>query len=696
VVVNNSAMPNSRWYTGSGIYRNVKVLKADPLHIRPDGLRITTRSIDGGYAVIDIDLVLENTSRISRKIDLSLVLKDPGGEKVANEQISLTVYGGETTRHRRRLTVEQPRLWSPDSPDLYQCECCLTEHDRMIDLTTADFGIRLLDLDPRRGLRINGQNVKLRGTCIHHDNGVIGAVTLERAEQRRAELIKAAGFNAIRSAHHPMSKAMLDACDRIGLLVMDEAFDIWDHQKSEHDYALYFREWWSKDVEAMVSKDFNHPCVILYSIGNEIPEAATPQGARLARQMAEKIRELDQTRFITNGLNGFFTAMPIMGQIMAELAGDGILPSSPGTGNAGEINQLMMNYAKYSDHIMRSRTLGEALAEACDALDVAGYNYMSGRYRQDGERYPHRVIVGSETFPTRIGLDWPQIMACPHVIGDFTWVGFDYLGEAGCGAYDYEGQAAFFKPYPARLAFSGDIDITGHRRPMSFFREIVFGFRKDPYIAVQRVNRYGQAVSKTTWAGSDTIASWTWPGYEGQPAVIEVFSSAEEVELFSNGQSLGRQPAGTAHNFTAVFETTYQPGSIVAVSYTGGQQTGQAQLMTAGPVCRLQATADQTHLLADGADLSFISIALSDVEGCVNLSEQRQVTVSIEGPGTLQGFGSADPYGTEDFFSETKTTFDGRLLAVVRSTDTAGEIKVTLTAPGCNQSVLILKSSEIC
>ena len=350
VVVRNDAMPNSRWYTGSGIYRDTWLMTADQLHVTPDGLRIVTHSADDDLAVVEIAVTIENTGHASRTASLDLEIRDGDGIVAATDNSPFTAFPGETMTLRRRLSVAKARLWSPDQPNLYNCACAINENNLLVDESSSLFGIRTLSLDTVRGLRINGQTVKLRGTCIHHDNGVIGAATLPRAEERRAEIMKQAGFNAIRSAHNPLSKTMLEACDRLGMLVMDESFDMWQQSKSTYDYAVSFDDWWERDIEAMVAKDFNHPSVILYSIGNEIPEAGTVHGAKLNRIMTEKVRSLDPTRYVTNGVNGIFAAMPHLKEIVEELREDGLLPAETATsGAASEINQFMMNIFQDQD-----------------------------------------------------------------------------------------------------------------------------------------------------------------------------------------------------------------------------------------------------------------------------------------------------------------------------------------------------------
>lgn len=709
VIVRTGDMPNSRWYSGSGIYRNVKMLKADRLHVLPDGVRVTVKSGDGVFAVVEAAVTMENRHACRRAVRLETRIFDADGNLAVSDSSPVTLFPGDVLTARQRLDIHHPRLWDTESPHLYTCSCRLVDTmesvesvesaeqvDPVVDEAVVSFGVRTLTLDAERGLRINGKTIKLRGSCIHHDNGVIGACTFERAEERRAETLKAAGFNAIRSAHHPMSRAMLDACDRLGLLVMDEAFDVWQASKADYDYSNVFGEWWERDLEAMVDKDYNHPCVILYSTGNEIFEIGSAKGAALGRRLAEKLRALDSTRPVTNCVNAFLSAFPYMDQIQGELAQEkAVAEAALGQIEpAAEINQFMMNIFGMQEQIAGSRRIREILEESYASVDVAGYNYMVSLYEKDHTHFPNRVIVGSETCPPDIGVIWPKVKANGHVIGDFTWVGWDYIGEAGCGAFSYEQAGGFFKPYPALLAFSGDIDITGHRRPMSHYREAVFGLAQAPFIAVQRVDRHGQQVFKSQWCGNDTVSSWTWPGYEGKPAVVEVYSDAQEVELRLNGRSIGRKPAGEAHLFTAIFETTYAPGTLEAVAWSDGRETGRMLLRTAEDASRLMVETDRAVLKADGADLAYLMISVADANGTVNMSKPLPVTIRIEGAGVLQGFGSADPYGTENYFDATKTTYDGRVLAVVRTTRTPGEIRVVASAPGCGEQTVLLVARQ--
>ncbi len=672
---------DARWYTGAGIYRDTWLLSGGLVRIGPDGVRVTTPDIDTERAVVEVATRVENDSVAISSADIATEVRDADGNVVAADTAPVSVLPGEPATVRQRLYVRSPALWGPDSPALYTASVTLAGDDGAADAETVTFGIRSLQLDPDRGLRVNGKTVKLRGACVHHDNGVLGAATFPRAEERRVEILRDAGFNAIRMSHYPMSRAMLDACDRLGVLVMDEAFDMWTGAKSDFDYSLDFAQWWERDIEAMVAKDVNHPSVILYSIGNEIPETGSPAGAAWGRKLAEKVRALDGTRFVTNAVNGMLAVLGDLAALRAQ--------ASEGAG----INTLMADAGDAMNAISASELVSRRTAESFSVLDVAGVNYAEARYALDRELFPNRVIVGSETFPTRIDGNWRLVKQYGHVIGDFTWTGWDYLGEAGIGRPQYataDGRRPdFAAPFPHLLAGCGDIDITGYRRPASYYREIVFGLRSRPYLAVQRPEHHGQAFTGSPWAWSDSVASWSWPGSEGAPVTVEVYSDADEVELLVNGRSLGRQPAGQERRFRAEFEAVYEPGELVAVAYAGGAETGRDRLRSAAGPVLLRAEADRPVIAADGGDLAYVVLTLTDPSGTGCTAADRPVRVEVSGAGVLLGFGSANPSTEERFDAAERRTYDGRALAVLRPAG-PGKIRLTACAAGCDPAEVLI------
>jgi hypothetical protein len=522
----------------------------------------------------------------------------------------VTVFPGDVVTVRQRLHLEQPRRWRLDDPQLHECRVRLGDVDE--DRTT--FGIRTLSMDARRGLRLNGEPVKLRGACLHHDNGPLGAAAIGRAEERRVELLKAAGFNALRSAHNPMSRAMLDACDQLGIVVMDETFDMWAQTKSADDYALRFDDWWERDVEAMVRKDRNHPSVVFYSIGNEIPDGSTPTGVQRGRALAAKVRALDPTRYVTQAVNGLFVAeSDVLGRLR-EVGLDGTMT---------ELGDLM-------DEAMLAPAVADGTEEAFAHLDAAGYNYMWTRFDGDGDTYPNRVIVATETHIATMDRGWAAVARNPHVIGDFTWTGWDYLGEAGIGRVTDE--MSFHAPHPWVVAGCGDLDITGHRRAQSHYREILFGLSAGPHLVVRR-------------PGATGGGSWAWTDEVGEGVVV--YADADEVELLVDGEAVARKPV---ERLRAEFDVA---GEVVA--WRDGAEVGR----TAPPEPKEGLRVDRAAIAADTRDLAYVEVLTAD---------DRAVTVEVDGPGVLQGLASARPDTEEPFTGDTVTTWEGRALAVIRPT----------------------------
>ncbi|HXN59081.1 MAG TPA: glycoside hydrolase family 2 TIM barrel-domain containing protein, partial [Acidimicrobiales bacterium] len=638
---------DSRWYPGAGIHRNVWLLRAGQIHLEPRGLQVTTPELDDDIAVVSVASGVSNHSSSDSTAVVAVELLDVDGNVVSRTSAPASTVPGETAVIRHRLVVARPRRWGPDDPYLYSCRVTLEDENEVLDVEVTTFGIRALSLDPVRGLRINGEPILLRGACVHHDNGPLGACTIDRAEERRVEILKAAGFNAIRSAHNPLSRAMLHACDQLGVLVLDEAFDMWAEPKSEYDYALRFPDWWEADIEAMVRKDLNHPSVIMYSIGNEVPEAGRPYGARLGRALAEKVRSLDGTRFVTEAISGLLIGGPeLIGELRKSID-EGMARQAAETGDEAGVNTAMTNLADWMSNLMTSPVVDALSAETLSYLDVAGYNYMESRFEIDGELHPNRTIVATETHPAAIDTGWAGVVDNPHVIGDFVWTGWDYLGEAGIGRTNYitPGQpgdhSAFQGAFPWLTAWCGDIDITGHRRPQSYFREIIFGLRTDPYIAVGRPQHHGQAFSTTPWSWSDVISSWSWEGHEGGPVSVEVYADADEVELLVNGKSVGTQPAGKAGRYRAVFETAYEPGRIEAVARRAGTECGRTELQSASGPAQLEAVVDRAEITAGSHDLAYVALTLVDSDGQPFGTGAIPVEVAVDGPGVLQALGSA-------------------------------------------------------
>ncbi|MDR1640533.1 MAG: DUF4982 domain-containing protein [Clostridiales bacterium] len=667
---------DSRWYTGVGIFRGTSLMIGGEAHITENGSQISILESDESSAVISVLTTVANKGSAKKATRVEATLVDADGKEAARGEEPLTVFRGKTESLQQRLYLSNAHRWEIDTPYLYTAITRLYDNETgdLIDESSTTFGVRTLSLDPVNGLRINGKTVKLRGACVHHDNGLIGAAAIPRAEERRVQLLKAVGFNAVRSAHNPISKAFLDACDREGVVVMDELTDMWTRRKSEYDYSTAFPTHWPQLVQSIVDKDFNHPSVVMYSIGNEIMENGTPHGAEIGRQLAESLRKADPSRYTINSAN---LMMAVMDQLPKPKSKD--------------INEAMTDQASSMGKLMDSELVSIATSEAFAAVDIAGYNYASSRYVNDRIRFPNRVICGSETFPKQIASNWKLVQECSHVIGDFTWTGWDYLGEAGIGAMKYaeDGPSGFSAPYPWYIAWCGDIDITGQRRPASYYREIVFGLRKEPYIAVRYPHSYGKTLLFGMWDFVDGISSWTWTGFEGKPVEVEVYAPGDSVELYCNSQKVGE---AKLQDCKAVIATIYQPGELTAIAFQNGIEISKTSLATAlDKDLRLEAQADRQEIFANDADLCYIDIALTDGNGVVNNMSDRPVTAEVTGAGTLLGLGSANPKSEESFLSKKFDTFNGRLLAIVRPTG-VGDIQVRLSAEGCEDALVSIKA----
>ncbi len=662
VVVKNGAMTNSRWYSGSGIYRDVYLLESDLTHIGPEGVFVQTEVIEEDYAVVVVQTEVVNRSH--RKVNQSLVtsILSPEGDVVGCETTQVVLPGNTIRTISQRIVVDGPSCWSDLTPDMYESQSKLMCGTDVVDEASNAFGIRDLSLDSRNGLRVNGKTVKLRGACIHHDSGLLGAATYQDAQYRQVKRLKDAGFNAIRMAHQPMAPAMLKACDTLGVYVMDETFDMWTRCKSDFDYGMVFDEWWEKDVTAMVKKDRNHPSVIMYSIGNEIPEVGTDAGMMIADQIVSKIKSLDPTRYTLSSVNGVFASGDrvdeIVEDVVATLKAEGKIE--------GNVNHFMALMQDHMDTIVVHPIIGERLENASASVDIAGYNYMTARYEADGETYPNRVIVGSETYPPAIVKNWDLVEKLPHVIGDFTWTGWDYIGEAGVGipAYNF-GEGGFGAKFPCQLAYCGDFDLIGSRRPASYYREIAFGIRNKPYISVQDPNRYGQHLMRTPWIISDSVRSWQWDGFESKPVLVEVYSPGDEVALMLNGEEIGREAVN--ENRINTFDTSYMAGTLEAISYENGVEIGRDLLTTPNKGMVINAEVEK----GNEGELIFVNIELTDDDG--TLLPVESGIMSVEAPECiLMGLGSGDPKPKENYTGTEAHVFNGKALAIFKG-DAAGE-----------------------
>ena len=697
ITVNPSMQPNSRWYSGAGLFRGVELVHTPKLHIAFGGLHGYTKKIeytaDGApeTAFLQVAAEIRNEYAENRMAEVTFdLIREDNGETVKTSRTVTRIEPLASGTAYMTLTVDAPVLWSAEEPNLYRLQATVKEtgtykthivptEDPSEDTEAVLFGIRTVEADVKHGLRINGKAVKLKGGCLHHDNGVIGTVSLYDAEVRKVHKLKEVGFNAIRTTHNPPSAALIEACDRLGMYVFDEFTDVWGMGKQPGDYNQYFETDWEKDLAAFVKRDRCHPSVIIWSTGNEITErAGLGNGYVWATKLAEAFRRLDGSRPVSNGICSFWNGLD--DYLTAEQMKKARERAAGGMQNADISGKGDLLWEEYT----------EAFA---NGLDIVGYNYLESKYEQDHELFPERVILGSENYPKEIGQHWPMIEKTPWVIGEFTWTAWDYIGEAGIGkAMFYEpGDSRIGNPwgapspFPWRTANDADFDINGHIRPQGVYRRIIWGsgetavFSYDP-------STFDKVETLSSWGFPGVYESWNWRGQEGRNVKVLAFSQAEEVELKLNGRSLGHAKAGeaTVHDMpgTFLFCITYQPGTLEAVGYVNGQEVSRGILKTAGTAKKIRLTAEKEFLRDDGESLAYVWAEIVDGEGCVAPDAAVKLTAEVSGEAELLGFGSGNPVTDENYQKGSFTTWQGRALAVLRAGCEKGEVKLTVRADG--------------
>ena len=612
VRVDNSQQKNCRWYSGSGIYRHVWLFTTGKRYIDEWSVSVATPDIH--HVEIKADVVMEDGSR----------------KAVA-----------------KTINVDQPHLWSPDDPYLYH-----TTIEAEGDVVPVTYGIRTIEYSSDRGLYLNGKPIVLNGGCVHHDNGILGAAAYDAAEYRKAKLLKEAGFNAVRTSHNPPSEAFLRACDELGLLVIDEAFDGWRDKKNPHDYSTLIDQWWQEDIKAMVLRDRNHPSVFCWSTGNEVIERKKIEIIKTAHKLNNLCRQLDpQKRPVTSALCAWDPEWDIYDPLAAE-------------------------------------------------HDIVGYNYMIFKSKSDHERVPTRVMMQTESYPRDAWNNYRKVQDEPWVIGDFVWTAIDYLGESGIGRWYYEGDVkgeSWERPlYPWHGAHCGDIDFTGLRKPISHYRSMLWNDKGEQlYMAVREPDGYHGKVITSMWSTWPTFESWTWPGHEGKTIDVEVYSRYPKVRLYLQPAEGGKPGKGEqligekeVSEGKATFTLPYQPGILRA---EGGHET--ATLQTAGEASAIRLTADRTTLKADGQDLAFITVELTDADGIVNPTAANELTATVSGPATLIGFGNADIKDCDRYTDAKHKTWKGRALIIVRSTGKKGRVTINVEGKGLKGQHSTLKAS---
>lgn len=647
VRVDNSGQKNCRWYTGSGIYRNVKLVRTPKVHFEPWGVVVRAKADDPLNASAEVETTVANHSDKEQLVTLEGQVQSLGStERVAGFSIQTRLEAGETrTVKIPQLSLGKAELWSPESPALYQLTCSVSS-DGGTDRTEETFGVRKVEYSARHGLVLNGQPVELNGACVHHDNGPIGAAAYRDAEWRKARQLKEAGFNAVRTSHNPPSEDFLDACDHIGLLVIDESFDGWRTAKNTHDYATLFDRWWTKDIESMVMRDRNHPSIFCWSIGNEIIERKSPEAVLTAYALAGHVRKLDPTRPVTSALAAWDSDWEIYDPLAA-------------------------------------------------AHDIVGYNYMMHKGPSDHERVPDRIMMQTESYPREAFNNWARVNDYPYIIGDFVWTGIDYLGESGIGRYYYTGETEgehWQRPhFPWHGAWCGDIDLTGWRKPISYYREMLhFPGRNKLYLSVKEPSGYYGEIHETQWSVWPTWESWNWPGHEGKSIDVEIYSRYPAVRLYLNGKLVAEKPTTREQEFKAVIPVPYAPGTLRVAGVENGREVESRTLETAGKAARIRLSADRTTMAADGQSLTYVNVEITDKSGRPMPIADNLLQFELEGPATLLATCSGDLKDCVPYTSPERKAWKGRAMAVVKSGKTPGEVTLTVKGKGLKKASVSL------
>lgn len=655
---------NTRWYSGSGIYRNVHLSITDPVHIAVWGVKITTPEIKQKSAKVNVEITTRNDKEKEVKAILKVSLKDKNGKVASMSEENIAIPGKSEIITLINHELENPFLWSPETPDLYTAVITIESGRKVTDVYYQNFGIRSLEFSAEKGFLLNGKSTWLKGGCLHHDNGLLGSAAYNRAEERKVEILKANGYNAIRTAHNPPSEVFLDACDRLGMLVIDEFTDMWEEYKNPQDYSRFFREWWKKDLTDMILRDRNHPGIIMWSIGNEVLGSSDTSGLRIARQLTQCVKSLDSTRPVTEAVSAFFI---------------------PG----GWENSIPV-FA---------------------IIDVGGYQYNWRRYEPDHQLHPQRIMYASESYPLDAYDSWKAVVDLPYVIGDFVWTSMDYLGEVNLSNSTYvpASQKTTFKMpegfqmppgmnvfdllakspanWPYFVAGCGDIDITGEKKPQILYRNVIWG-DSNLEITVHEPIPEGLVENISGWGWPREYPMWNWKGSEGKSLQVRVFTRASKVRLELNGKMIGEKQLSPENKYIAEFDVQYQPGELKAVALENGKEIAVKVLMTPGEPAAIRLIADRNTIKADRNDLSFVRIEVVDRNG--NLVPQDSIPVSLilSGNGEFAAKGNADPKDMESVNNPVIKLYKGKAQAILRPFNSAGVI--TLKAESGN-----LKAGEL-
>lgn len=644
VRVDNSAQKNSRWYSGSGIYRKVNLIVCNPLHITPWGIAITTPKVSKSQATVFVSTEVKNESDVTKTFTIGTSIN---AANASSESEAITLSAGESRTISQQLTIANPKLWGTESPNLYEAKVEIKENGKVIDEKSQNFGVRTIEYDSQNGLRINGEKTLIYGGCAHHDNGILGAAAYRSAEYRKVKLMKDAGFNLVRTSHNIPSEDFLTACDELGLMVIDEAFDGWVDQKNSNDYHLRFKEESSADVAAMVLRDRNHPSIICWSIGNEIIERKHISCIATAQRLKKEILKHDATRPVTEALCAWDQDWEI-----------------------------------YDPHAA--------------VLDIVGVNYMMHKAKSDHERVPERVIWQTESYPRDAFNNWAMVNDNPYVIGDIVWTAIDYLGESGLGRFFYEGETdgeSWMKPqFPWHGSYCGDIDLMGWRKPISYYREMLYRpDRNKLYLAVKEPSGYYGNIKETMWSVWPTWECWNWKGHEGKNIDVEIYSRYPKVRLYLNDKMVAERQTTRAEKFMATIAVPYAPGTLKAVGVDEqGNETETRTLCTSGEVAGIRITCNTNNRLPSEGDVCFINAELVDKNGIRVQDADQELRFEVSGNATLLGTGSANLKDTLSYTNNTHNTFKGMIMGVIRTKSSSGKATVTVSGKGLKKQLVLV------
>ena len=635
---------NTRWYAGSGIYRHVWLIKTPPLHLDDWSTNIEAISEN-----VKVSSLILNESSENKTATFTAEIYDSENKLVTSKSLETTVNRGKEEPVVLNIQISDAKKWSPETPNLYKAVLSVSDGETT-DRYSTKFGIRTIEFSAEKGFLLNGVPTLLRGGCVHHDNGLLGAASFDRAEERRLQILKNNGFNAVRCSHNIPSEHFLYACDSIGLMVIDEAFDHWLVAKNPNDYHNFFTEFSNRDLQVMLRRDRNHPSIIMWSIGNEVPGRIEPEGMAAAERLRKMVKKYDTTRPVTAAIC------------------DWDIPWHP-----------------WEDET----------AKAFNSLDVGGYNYLYNKYESDHSKYPNRIMYGAESYAKHASQNWDLVEKHPYVIGDFIWTAMDYVGEAGIGSASIRksGNQSQFQDWPWFNGWCGDIDLIGQKKPQSYYRDVVW--RLAPItMGVERPIPSGYYQSISNWGWQLEQQSWTFNDLtEKDIMTVNVYSRAPRVRLYLNDELLDEK--ATSNTYWAGFYIPYRPGVLKAVEFDGTKEGAYFILETTSADAAIRLTADRKEIRSNNTDLSYVTIELIDEKGRVITSNsERKINITVEGEGSLLAAGNASPTDMESFRSETPKLYNGRALAIIKSSDTEGEIKLKVTSEGLADAVITIKTGK--